>query len=159
MLAGDAAGEQLLALLRPVAGDQEQLTPPEPLRGVEEQAVIVAEPEAEAVGRELMVTVALPDEVPGQFASDTAVTVYTVGELGLTLRVAGLTVTPFWVAPSDQVRFHGPAPVRAAWIVVDPPAQIVASPDTTAVGCELTVTVTCAVFADTQPFESVTVRA
>ena len=43
-------GEQLLALDSPVAGDQEQLAPPEPVNGADEPAVIVAEPEATAVG-------------------------------------------------------------------------------------------------------------
>ena len=71
---GDAAGEQLAALDSPVDGDHEQLTPPEPLSGVEDPAPIVAVPEATAVGIGFTVTVALPETVPEQFASATAVT-------------------------------------------------------------------------------------
>ena len=48
--------------------------------------------------------------------------------VGLTLRVAGLADTPFCGVPSDHIRFHGPVPVNAAWIVVDPPTQIDALP-------------------------------
>jgi hypothetical protein len=59
---------------------------------------------------------------------------------GLTLRVAGLAATEGWVKPSDQVTLHGPVPVRAAWIVVEPPLQIVTLPLTTDVGRGLTVT-------------------
>ena len=60
-------------------------------------------------------------------------------ELGLTLRVAGLLATPFCAklvppVPSSQVRFHGPVPVSAAWIVVVWFEQIAASPLTVAVG-------------------------
>ena len=65
-------------------------------------------------------------------------------EDGLTLRVAGLELTPFCVklvAPSNQVRFHGPVPVSVAWTVVDWLEQIVALPLTVAVGLGLTVTV------------------
>ena len=54
---GEASGEQLVALDSPVAGDQEQLTPPEPVNGVDEPARIVAEPEATAVGVGLTVAV------------------------------------------------------------------------------------------------------
>jgi hypothetical protein len=52
---------------------------------------------------------------------------------------------------------HGPAPVRAAWIVVEPAAQIAAEPETTAVGFAVTVTVTVGAFVETQPLASVTV--
>src|ERR1041385_8676943 len=58
---------------------------------------------------------------------------------GLTVRVAGLTLTVCWF-PSDQVRFQGPIPVSTAWITVEPPLQLVALPLTTAVGRGLTVT-------------------
>jgi len=64
---GLAWGEQLAALSRPVAGDQEQLVPPEPESVVEEPAQIAAEPEATAVGFGLTVTVtvgALVEEQP-----------------------------------------------------------------------------------------------
>jgi len=71
---GDAEGEQLAALERPVAGAQAQVAPPEPARGVAVPAQIAAEPEAAAVGRGLTVTRALPAALPAQFASETAVT-------------------------------------------------------------------------------------
>ena len=50
-------------------------------------------------GVALTVTIALPEDVPPEQpeASDTAVTVYVVVELGLTVRVAGLAATPFCV--------------------------------------------------------------
>ena len=48
---------QLVALERPVAGDQEHATPPEPDKGVDPPSGIVALPEAVAVGSGLMVTV------------------------------------------------------------------------------------------------------
>jgi hypothetical protein len=44
-----------------------------------------------------MVTTALPENVPVQFASVTDVTVYVVVEVGLTVRWAGLLATPFCV--------------------------------------------------------------
>ena len=50
-------GEQSLALDSPVAGDQEQLAPPEPLNGVDEPEQMLAEPEATAVGEGLTVAV------------------------------------------------------------------------------------------------------
>ena len=59
---------------------------------------------------------------------------------GLTLRVAGLVATPFWVTLSDHVTFHGPVPVKAAEMVVELPLQIVAVPLTAEVGRALTVT-------------------
>ena len=68
-------GEQLAALERPAAGAQEQEAPPEPESGVELPAQIAAVPDAAAVGRGLTVTSALPDAVPAQLASATAVTV------------------------------------------------------------------------------------
>ena len=58
-------------------------------------------------------------------------------EAGETTRVAGLAATPVCVTPSDQVTLHGPAPLRAAWIVVLCPWQIVAAPATVAVGARL----------------------
>jgi hypothetical protein len=73
--AGEAVGEQLEAFERPVAGDQAQETPPDPDNGVAPPAQIAAVPEAAAVGRGLTVTTALPEEVPEQLASETAVTV------------------------------------------------------------------------------------
>lgn len=130
---GEAEGVQLLAFESPVAGDHEQLVPPDPESGVDRPAQIVAELLATAVGRELTVTVALPEDVPGPFASDTEVTVYVVVKDGLTLRVPGLAVRPLCVTLSDQVIDQGGVPVRAAWIVVDVPAQIVAVPVTVAV--------------------------
>jgi hypothetical protein len=53
---GEADGLQLEAFESPVEGDHEQEVPPEPESGVELPAQIVAEPEAEAVGRGLTVT-------------------------------------------------------------------------------------------------------
>ena len=63
------------------------------------------------------VMVAVPENVPGVAqpdASETAVTVYAVVVVGLTLRVAGLAATPVWVTASDHVTLHGPVPVRSA---------------------------------------------
>jgi hypothetical protein len=77
---------------------------------------------------------------------------------GETERVAGEAATPVWTAPSDQVTVHGAVPVSAAWIVVAPPGQIAAEPDTAAVGFGSTVTVTDGALFETQPFASVTVR-
>jgi hypothetical protein len=62
-----------------------------------------------------------------------------VVEAGLTLRDAGDAATPLCVTPSDQITVHGPVPVSAAWIVVEAPWQIVAAPETVAVGRVLTV--------------------
>ena len=59
---------------------------------------------------------------------------------GLTLRVAGLVATAFWLEPSDQLTFHGPVPVNAAEMVVALPLQIVAEPLAIEVGRALTVT-------------------
>ena len=59
MEAGDACGEQLAALSRPVEGDQEQLVPPDPESVAEDPAQIVVVPEATAVGFGLTVTVAV----------------------------------------------------------------------------------------------------
>lgn len=112
--AGEAVGEQLEALESPVAGAHEQEIPPEPESGVAPPAQIAAVPEAAAVGRGLTVTTALPDDVPAQFASETAVTVYVVVAPGLTERVAGEEATPDCTAPSDHVTVHGAVPVSAA---------------------------------------------
>jgi hypothetical protein len=71
--AGVAVGEQLLASESPVAGDQEQLTPPEPERDAEDPAAIVAEPEAAAVGLEFTVTW-VPGEVAEQPLASVTVT-------------------------------------------------------------------------------------
>jgi hypothetical protein len=70
---------------------------------------------------------------------------------GLTEREAGLVATPFWTKPSDQVTFHGPEPVKAAWIVVEFPRQMVAVPVTAAVGRASTVTVALPVIVAEQP--------
>ena len=123
MAAGEADGEQLAALERPVAGAHAHVAPPEPESGAAAPAQIAAVPEATAVGRGLTVTRALPAAVPAQPASETAVTPYVVVAAGLTERVAGEAATPFCVTPSDQVMLHGPIPVSAAEIVVAPPAQ------------------------------------
>jgi hypothetical protein len=58
---------------------------------------------------------------------------------GLTERVAGDEATPDCTTPSDQVTVQGAVPVSAAWIVVEPPAQICAVPETAAVGSARTV--------------------
>ena len=60
---------------------------------------------------------------------------------GVTERVAGLAATPLWTKPSFQVTVHGATPVRAAWIVVELPAQIDALPVTDAVAAGVTETV------------------
>ena len=139
MAEGDAEGEQLAALERPAAGDHAQVAPPDPESGVAAPAQIAAEPDAAAVGRGLIVTTALPEALPAQFASETAVTVYVVVAAGLTERVAGEAATPLCVTPSDHVTLQGPVPVSAAEIVVAPPAQIAAPPETVAVGSARTV--------------------
>ena len=74
MAAGEAVGEQLAAFESPVAGVQEQDAPPEPESGVAVPAQIAVVPDAAAVGLGLTVTTALPDAVPEQLASETAVT-------------------------------------------------------------------------------------
>ena len=112
--AGEAAGVQLEASERPVAGAHAQEMPPEPESGVEAPAQISAVPPASAVGRGRTVTVALPVSVPAQCASFTDVRVYVVVAAGLTLRVAGEARTFDCVTPSDQTTIHGPLPVSAA---------------------------------------------
>jgi hypothetical protein len=90
---------------------------------------MVVVPLTAAVGLALTVTTAPPVRSPAwavHLESVSAVTVYVVVVEGLTLRVAGLEATPFWVVPSDQVTFHGPVPVRSACIVVEVPLQTVA---------------------------------
>jgi len=100
---------------------------------VEEPAQIVASPETWAFGAFSTVTTALPDTVPGPFASETAVTVYVVDDDGETLRVAGPAERLACVTPSDHPTTHGGVPASAACMVADPPAQIVPPPDTVAV--------------------------
>ena len=75
MAAGEADGEQLFGFESPAAGVHAQDTPPDPESGVAVPAQISADPAATAVGCGLTVTAALPDEVPKQCASETAVTV------------------------------------------------------------------------------------
>jgi hypothetical protein len=87
-------------------------------------------------------------------ASDRDTTVYVVLNVGETNRVAGDTEA-VWMKPSDHVRVHGAAPVRTAEIVVLWPAQIVAVPETTAVGCGITLRVAEAV-PPVPPFVDVT---
>jgi hypothetical protein len=151
-------GEQLAAFESPAAGAQEHDTPPEPESGVEPPAQISAVPEATAVGCGVTVTTALPEEVPAQFESETAVTVYVVVAAGLTERAAGEEATFDCVTPSDQTTVHGPTPVSAARICVELPAQIVAVPETAAVGRGFTATVTVGALTETQPLASVTVN-
>jgi len=140
--AGAAAGAQLDGFDSPAAGVQEHDTPPEPESGVDAPAQISAEPPAAAVGRGFTVTSALPDAVPAQLASDTAVTVYVVVPAGETERVAGEEATPDWTTPSDQVTVHGPVPVSAAWMpAAPPPAHTVPPPETEAVGSGRTTAV------------------
>jgi hypothetical protein len=62
---------------------------------------------------------------------------------GLTEREAGLEVIPVCVIPSDHVTFQGACPVSAAWIVADPPAQMLVFPLTTAVGESQGVVTAC----------------
>ena len=57
------------------------------------------------------------------------------------------------VAPSDQTTIQGAVPVRAAWMLVLMPEQIVPPPLTVAVGRGALVTVFAQVLE--QPFESV----
>ena len=73
--AGAASGEQLAGFESPAAGAHEHDAPPEPESGVDPPAQISAEPPAEAVGRRFTTTAALPDAVPAQCASLSAVTV------------------------------------------------------------------------------------
>src|SRR5947209_26988 len=117
---------------------------------------MIASPLTVAVGRASTVTTAFPDAVPLQSASEIAVTAYAVVAVGDTVRVAGLAPTALCVRPSDQVTFHGPVPVSRAPIVVTPPLQTAAVPNTVAVGIGLTVTAVAAEVA-LQPFASVTV--
>ena len=86
-------------------------------------------------GNGLTVTAALPDEVPPlhPVESVTAVTVYVLVDAGVTVRVAGLVLTPLCVklvppAPSSHVTVHGCVPVSAACTVVVCPEQIVELP-------------------------------
>ena len=61
-----------------------------------------------------MLTVTLPEDPPGQVSeSEREETVYVVLVAGETVRIAGLEATA-WTMPSDQVRDHGPTPVKAA---------------------------------------------
>jgi hypothetical protein len=87
------------------------------------------------------VIVALPEAVPAQYASETAVTLKFVVVAGLTKRAAGLVVMLFCVTPSDHVTLHGAVPESAARISEDWPEQMVALPLTVAVG-HVTVSVT-----------------
>lgn len=133
--AGEADGVQLAGFDSPAAGVQAHETPPDPDSGVAAPAQISADPDATAVGRGFTVTVALPDAVPAQVASEIAVTVYVVVEAGATAREAGEERTLDCVMPSDQTTVQGPVPVSAAWITAEPPpAQIVPPPETAAVG-------------------------
>ena len=59
------------------------------------------------------------------------------------MRVAG-EAPALWTTPSDQLTLHGPVPVSAAEMSVEPPWQIVAEPLTAAVGCARTATVVVA---------------
>ena len=68
---------------------------------------------------------------------------------GLTIRVAGVEVA-VCCTPSDQVSFHGPVPLSAAWIVAEPPAQIVFAPLTVAVGWFTVSVAACEVAAGKQ---------
>jgi len=104
----------------------------------------------------LTVTVADPELLPAQFASEIAVTVYVVVTDGLTVLVAGLTVMPLWETPSDQVTLHGAVPVNAAWICAEPPGLIAPPPDTVAVGVDWMGSVRDT-DVDPQPLDSVTV--
>ena len=72
---GEAVGAQLAGFESPVAGAQEQETPPEPVSGVDAPAQISAVPDAAALGRGLTVTSALPEPPAEQWASETDVTV------------------------------------------------------------------------------------
>ena len=157
MDAGEAVGAQLAAFERPAAGAHEHDTPPDPDSGADAPAQISAEPPAEAVGRGFTTTAALPDAVPAQCASLSAVTVYVVVPAGDTERVAGDAATPDCVTPSDHVTVQGALPVKAAWTIVAPPGQIAAEPETAAVGFGSTVTVTDGALFEVQPFASVTV--
>src|SRR6266571_2945992 len=99
---------------------------------------------------------ALPDDVPLQLASWTAVTVYVVVAAGETLRVVVDVAMPFCVTPSDHVTDHGAVPVRLAWIVWGADGQPLALPLTVAVGRARRVT-TVAADVPLQPFAFVTV--
>jgi hypothetical protein len=70
---------------------------------------------------------------------------------GPTERVAGLEDSPVCVTPSDQVTFQGASPVSAAWIVADPPAQMLPFPLTAAVGESQAVVTACATTGEMLP--------
>jgi hypothetical protein len=85
----------MAGLESPVAGAQEHEMPPEPTSAADAPWQMAALPEATAVGSGFTVMAALPEEVPGPFASEIDVTVYVVVAAGETERVAGFTVMPF----------------------------------------------------------------
>src|SRR5437868_15000039 len=118
-------------------------------------AQTVPPPLTTAVGLGLTVMVALPLEVPLQFASEIEVIVYVVFDGGETVREAVVPLATFWVTPSDQVMANGAVPVSVAKMVAEPPAQNVPPPLTAAAGVGLTVIAASAEVA-LQPFASVT---
>jgi len=81
---GLACGAQLAASSRPVAGDQEQLVPPEPESAAEPPAQMAVDPEATAVG--IAVTVTRCESWPEQLIPDfVTVTWYVVVDVGETV--------------------------------------------------------------------------
>jgi hypothetical protein len=108
----------------------------------------VVEPPVEIIGvagKEFTVTTALPVyEVPVQFTSLTAVSVYVFVLVGDTLIVLGLLVIPvnvIGVVPSVYVILQGWTPVNATDRLVEAPEQIAAVPLITPVGKAFTVKV------------------
>jgi hypothetical protein len=93
-----------------------------------------------AFGMLPMVTAALPEEVPVQFASWSEVIVYDVSDDGETVRVSVVELV-VRLCPSDHVPTNGGTPVSVATTCAVPPGQIVPPPETVAVGFAFTVTV------------------
>src|SRR6266446_3795923 len=125
---------------------------------------IVAVPLTTEVGRGFTVIVALPVLSPFcevHLESDKAVTVYVVVEEGVTLRVAGLAETPVCVVPSDQVTFHGPVPVRSAWMLAEVPLHtvVLSALLTTEVGRGFTVITALPVRSPARAVHLLSVRA
>jgi hypothetical protein len=121
--------EMVQAYVAPAPASGTEATSPVAFGHVEAGAVIVA------FGEGFTVTAAEPEELPVHpVASTTLVTVYVLVAPGLTLRVAGLDEIPVSWNPSLQFSVHAAVPVRTMESGVDWPAQIVALPETAAVG-------------------------
>lgn len=108
-----------------------------------------------------MVTVAVPEPVPGQLASDTAVRLYVLVAVGLTGKLTGeavIPVTVVGVVPFVYVTDQGAVPVRATLSVAEPPKQIGPPPLNVAVGVARTVIVAVPVTVPVQLASDTDVR-